>query len=511
MKKTFKKRVLLVIAMVMALAMGTMVYAASKTIDSEKGGNASITVTLPTYTAAEIAAGATNKNTYKIYKVFDATVSTDGKGISYTLVNGKTTAPAGFTADANGYVTYTGTGKDGELTAADIAAIKSYIGNSDLVITVETDNNESFTVTGLEYGYYFIDTTVGTLVTVNSTNPNASVEDKNEIPPLDKKITGASSVDAAGKKAIEEVGKNVEYTVKTKILKGAENYIFYDLMDAGLAYNKDVKVYTTDPASDNATELTTGWTTDDTAVAGQYTFKVTFANEYVAAHEDQDLWIKYTAKVTKEALTTEPLKNTAHLDFGHTPGLHHTPYSSTETYGAKIVVLKKEEVSQDTEGAVYDETTKKYYKPLAGAGFVLKNADGKYYQYHAATDDADAHISWVDDIANATEYTSGNDGKLSGEFIGLAAGTYTLEEKTVPASYTKADDIDVTIRPANDKNEDGKVFTADNLIQERQIENKQGSVLPSTGGMGTTIFYVIGGLLILAAAIVLISRRKVQQ
>lgn len=506
-----KKILALVVALMLVLGMTTAFAAtinAGNDTDGFSGtGPASITVTCPTYTDDEIAAGAVNTNTYKIYKVFDATVTADGSGISYTRMAGKSTVPAGFTADSNGYVTYSGTGTGGELAAADITAIKNYIAGDTPIAVVHTNNDASFTVTGLEYGYYFIDTTVGTLVTVNSTKPNASVTDKNAIPPLDKKITGASSIDAAGKKAIEEVGKDVEYTVTTTIQKGAENYIFYDKMDAGLAYNKDVKIYTENPAGKTgAAELAnTYWTKDETAT-NDYTFKVTFDNEWQKANPNTDLWIVYSAKVTAEGLTVDPLKNTAHIEFGHNPGDHKTPYSGTKTYGAEINVVKNEEVPEGTAGAT--KIGDKWYKPLAGAGFVLKNSAGKYYQYHAAVAEpaADAYISWVDSIDDATEFTSQADGTLNGEFKGLAAGTYTLEEKTVPASYTKANDISVTIKPAD--NTDTDVFTAANLIQSRTVENIKGTALPSTGGMGTTLLYVGGSILVLAAVILLVTKRR---
>ena len=85
-------------------------------------------------------------------------------------------------------------------------------------------------------------------------------------------------------------------------------------------------------------------------------------------------------------------------------------------------------------------------------------------------------------------------------FTGLCDGTYTLVEKTVPAGYNGAADVDITIA--------GRNFTAENLIQSATVVNKEGPALPSTGGIGTTIFYIVGSVLLLAAAIVLIARRR---
>ena len=515
-----KKILALVVAMLLVLGM-TGAFAA--TIKVGNGGEnaatwagtgpASITVTLPTpYTQEQLALGAKNDNVYHIYKVFDATVANGG--ISYTVMSGKTGVPTGFTVDANGYV---GHSDATELTAAEIAAIRTYISGDTPVVTVTTSNESSFTVNGLEYGYYFIDTTVGTLVTVNSTNPNASVSDKNEIPPLDKKITGASSYDAAGLNAIAQVGTDVEFTVPLTIAKGAKNYSFHDLMTSGLKFNEDVVVYTENPGPkgtdrSSKAKLTAGtstYTADYTAGGNgdsAYTFKVDLADEYVAAHENQTLYFVYSAKVTDDALTTDPVNNTAWLDYGENPGENHTPKKTVHVYSAKISVYKEEEVPEGTTGAVLNDADGKYYKPLAGAGFILKNADNKYYKFVATDANGDPIIQWVDAEADASQYFSKADGNLDHDFVGLPAGTYTLIEKTVPASYTKAPDQTITIKPATSTDSD--VFTAANLIQSRTVENKQGSLLPSTGGIGTTLFYVGGGILVLAAVILLVTKRR---
>ena len=85
-------------------------------------------------------------------------------------------------------------------------------------------------------------------------------------------------------------------------------------------------------------------------------------------------------------------------------------------------------------------------------------------------------------------------------FTGLANGTYTLVEKTVPAGYNKAADSTFTISEGN--------YTATNLEQTSTVINEAGSVLPSTGGIGTTIFYAIGAVLVIGAGIVLVTRRR---
>lgn len=197
--KQLKKVFALVLAMVMVLAMGSLTAFAA--------GTGTITITPPT----GVDPNATN--TYKIYKVFDA--EGDGTNISYKLVAGKTTVPAGFSVDAAGNVTYVGEGKKDEngvlqLTSADIVAIAGYVSEKDLVATVTSTGMAAATASNLPNGYYYITTSVGSVVTIDSTNPDAEVKDKNTVPTVDKKITGASDITDGGKKALAQIGTDIE-------------------------------------------------------------------------------------------------------------------------------------------------------------------------------------------------------------------------------------------------------------------------------------------------------------
>jgi len=407
-------------------------------------------------------------NTYKIYKVFDAVASADGSKISYKLVSGKTTAPAGFTVDTAGNVTLTRTTGDlTQLTADEIAAISSYVTETDLVDTATSTGTTAAVSKELPNGYYYITTSTGTVVTIDSTKPNASVQDKNTVPTVNKKVTGvdAGSYDTDGKKALAQVGTKVTYTATVTLGNGSKNTVFHDIMEAGLQYNGDAKV-----------TGVTGATVNNTPDEGD-TLTITFADGTTG-----NATITYSATITSDALQTDPLHNTAKVTYGDPSKYATSETSGTDVYNAKFTVTKK-----DGEG-----------NPLAGAGFVVKNADGKYYKFTAATETTAATVTWVDSIDDATEYTSDAEGKVTA-FTGLADGTYTLVEKTVPAGYNKAADSTFTITAHN--------YEASNLVQSAEVTNVAGSTLPSTGGIGTTIFY-IGGLALVAAAGVMLARRK---
>lgn len=458
--KHLQKLTTLILVFALILSLSATGFAATITPE-DRTGPASITVNIPE--------GFTDPNTYKIYKVFDAVSAADGK-IRYTLAGGKTTLPAGFQVDAAGNVAFSG--EDG-LTAEHIASIAAYVGENDLMATVVTVGNEtSFTVDGLPYGYYYITTTTGSLVTVDSTNPNATVNDKNTAPTLDKSITGAGSIDEAGEKAIAQVGTDVSFKVDITVGSGAENYVFHDKMEASLSYNGDVAVFI------GQTEVASS-SYDKTTQSGD-TITVAFGDDYIATLTPGTvLTVTYTAKITSDALTVDAAKNTAWLDYGDENSTNSTPVDETEVYNAKFTVTKT-----DGENA-----------PLAGAGFVIRNADGKYYKF------ANNEVSWVDEIGDATEYTSDEEGAVPA-FTGLGNGTYTLVESTVPDGYNRAADHDFTIAGAD--------FTAANLEQTATVINNAGSELPSTGGMGTTVFYVAGSVLTLGAAVMLISKKRIR-
>ncbi len=453
--KHAKTLVSMMLALVMVLSLAVTVFAA---------GTGTITIN-----------NATTGNTYKVYKVFDA--NGNGTNIVYTLVDGKTTAPAGFTVDAaTKNVTYTGSSTTADLTAEDIAAIAGYVTEADLVKTVEA-TGDTVTVEGLPNGYYYITTTTGTAVTITSTNPDAEVNDKNDAPVLEKKITAVAngSVDTDGKKALAEVGATVSFTATVEVKNGAVGYVFHDKMSEGLAYNADslsVQVDGTEVAAANYNKTT----------AEGDTITLTFADEWIQTQVGKTVTVTYTATVTSDALTETAATNTAKVDYGHNGYTNTTPEKTTEVYNAKFTLTKTDNENQ----------------PLAGAGFVIAKTVGDKTLYYANNGTA---VSWVEDIANATELktTDAENGNVL-TFAGLADGTYTLIESTVPDGYNKAADTTFTVNAHN--------YEKANLEQAATVVNNPGSLLPSTGGVGTTIFYAVGSVLLVGAAVLLITKKR---
>lgn len=443
-----KKFFALLAAVLMVLSMGVTAFAAD---------DGSITITPPD------GLKATDETTYTIYKVFDATVNDgDTDKVSYTLCAGDSLTDAmiaaGFSVDTAGNVS----GPAGDtLSDAAIAAIKAYVTNADIVGTVKATGTTAVTKSGLSYGYYYITTTTGSVVMIDTTHKAATVEDKNTVPVITKTITGASSYDDDGKKALAQVGTDVDYKVEITVGKGAVGYKFHDKMGEGLKFKGPVTVTGID--ADKYTVLSTPEDGDD--------ITITFVDGIAA---DTTITITYKATITSDALQENPAENTASLDYGHS---YTTELIGTSVYNAKFTVSK-----YDDKGA-----------GLAGAGFVIKNEEGLYYKLE------DGVVTWVESIDDATTQKSDANGNVPA-FTGLADGDYTLEEKIVPSGYNKAADSTFIINSHN--------YTADNLQLSASVENKAGSTLPTTGGIGTTIFYVVGAILVVGASVVLITRRR---
>lgn len=465
--KKMKKFFALMVAMVVVLAMAVPAMAA--TVDSENGGEGSITITLPTQKTKP-----TKETVYEIYKVFDATVGGSGK-IAYTSRQGDT-MPAGFVLDTAGNVHHGTKAEDGTITDStataltenEIAAIAAYVRSSDLVCTANVAVGEtSVKITGLEYGYYYIKTSSGTAVTIDSNNPDADVIDKNVIP-IVKKSAG-TEYDEASLAAIAAVGTSKDFTAQINVGHGTKKLVFTDVM-TNMTYNGDVKVTvggTEVEAADNTFSIS--------GATGASSFTVTFKDAYIAGLDDDTIiTLNYSGTITSDALSNDPATNTASITSGDK---NNDSSDVVKVYNAKFTVSKK-----DGEG-----------QPLAGAGFVIQNEEGKYYKL------ANNTITWVDTADAADAHMSDANGAVA-PFMGLADGTYTLVEYIVPSGYNKAADSSFIIT-SND-------YTGANLEQSADVTNKAGSTLPSTGGIGTTIFYVVGAILVVGAGVVLITRRR---
>ena len=452
MKKIFA----ILLALVLVLAMGIPAMAATITIDPN----------VPT--------GAISNNTYTAYQIFAATI--DGDKVSYTI---DSSSPFYAAVNSSGYFTLTQVGttetyiveakaeftSDAAKTLA--AALEAVVKDKSLTGT-EANYDEAtkkYQISVSEDGYYLITSSVGSALVLD-TFKNDTVTEKNSYPTIDKVVNNATA----------DMGSTVTYTITVGIPANAVGEIVVHDNMTGLAYSTldSVKV---DGADIGGVTAVTAGLGDDCEV------HFVLSADCVAANLGKSVVITYSAVVTANTANNE-----AYLENG-------TYDSTTDTVEVKNYSLPvfKYTGSGDTKTG------------LAGAGFVLtKTVDGatKYYKYTAATETTPAKVEWVDSEGEATELKTATDA-YTVNFTGLAAGTYTIVEKTVPTGYNPAQPVTVVIA------DDGKITQEGTEIEKVAIQNNTGSELPSTGGIGTTIFYVVGGLLMAAAVVLLVTKKKV--
>lgn len=460
MTTTFNKAISLIATMVMAFVL--MIPAGA----AYAAGKGTITIVPPAGTASSAT------NTYKVYKVFDA----DGNGtnISYHLTGKDTLSQemkdAGFSVDDAGNVE----GPD-ELSPAAIKAIADYVTADDLVATVTSTGENNAVAEGLDNGYYYITTSTGTAVNITSTNPDAAVQDKNEVPDVDKKITGvdSGSVNSSGHKAIAQAGSKVSYQSDITVPSHTKNLKFSDTMD-----NTQTLDASSVAIKANGTSVDAG---NYTLTTADHAFSLAFKDSYISGLSDNAvITVTYAATVNSTALSSSPSKNAAKITYGDNDATDSS--ETTQVYNANITVNKEFE---NLTGTLPNNDS---------AQFVLKKGN----QYYRIDNNV---VSWVDSIDNATKLTFTQTSHDS--FTGLSDGEYTLIETKTPAGYKTAPNRTVTI--ANDD------YEAKNLEQDAFVENETGTSLPGTGGMGTTLLYVVGAALVIGAGVLLITRRKMQE
>ncbi len=467
MKKVFA----VLVALTLILSCAAMAFAA-------EGETGKITVT-----------NAIAGETYTIYRIFDLeSYNEDTGNYSYKLSEKWESFSAAdyFSVDGNGYITWI---KGFDDDSADVIAFVELAREHADGVTADGSvvaGENGATFADLPLGYYLVDTSLGTLCAITTTNPDAEVTEKNEGPSLEKKIVeGTDRVDANN----VAIGDTVTYEATITVGAGAVNYVMHDKMSAGLDYVgvTSVTVGSVDVDEDYYDVIVD--TEDDC------TFEITFENDYITGlTKDTKIVVTYTATLNEGAVVgAEGNPNEAWLDYGNA---QETTHDFVITYTTKYVV---EKVDSNNE-------------PLAGAGFTL-------FKYDATVTSEDKWVA-VGAEQKIETLAEGDDALYT--WNGLEAGQYKLVETTVPDGYNKADDITFVITwtaPANvtagdedaawTVNEDAaNDVLANDGIFESTVVNNTGDLLPSTGGIGTTIFYIVGIVLMVGACVVLVSKKR---
>lgn len=502
--KLFKKLAsfILAFAMVMAIAMPSVVMAAD--------GKSTITVD-----------GATAGSEYVAYKLFNAT--DDGNGhFSYTVNSKYETVLKEVTGKSTGaeIVKYLDGIKD-NATAVREFADKVYA----KVKTMDVDYTAANGVFAeVDQGYYLIaQTKIGTneaysLVMLGTAGKNnLKITPKTGVPTFEKKIkekNDSTGVESGWQDASDyDIGDKVPFKLTGTVSDKYDNYktyyyAFHDKMDDTLEFNADSVVVKIDGKEVAKEKYTLNTKTTDGC-----TFEVVFNDlKTVSPTKPENVTVEYTATLKDTAkLGSVGNFNKGKLEFNNNPYYEGEgkPETPGETPWDEVVVFTYKLIANKTDGQG---------DALAGAGFTL-------YKFNKDTDD----------YVKVKEIEAGETTKF--EFTGADAGKYKLVETTVPDGYNKADDLVFEVKgtyeavnktdplkaptltkleifdeKGNSITGEDKVFTT-NLAAgtaTTNIKNLTGSELPSTGGMGTTVLYAAGTLMILAAAAFLVMKKKAE-
>lgn len=539
-------------------------------------------------------------NTYKAYKVFDVTYSTDASGkasgYAYTIADNWVDFFNGtgskYLVDANNeagtlnaitikngnayatkYINITDSNV-GQFSKDALAYVSSKSLTPDGTTTADSYKKsgdvETMTIALDTLGYYLVtgtatapeNQTVTAACSLTTTNPTATITVKADAPSIEKKIDeNGTKVDAntAG------VGDTVNYEITSKVpnMTGYTKYFFVmeDTLSKGLTYNEDLVVKIGNTTLTKDTDYTVTVTTKDD---GKTTIEIVFKDfiDY-KTQAGAAITVTYSATVNQDAELNPAVgnPNEVKLIYSNNPNEEgkgdpdnpdkpgsgdatgETPKSVTKTY---VTGLKLTKVDSDTRAAL---TGAKFQIAGTGMKVVLINEEmfkasdeGTYYMLKDGTYTTNAPVTdkdsegynadkydsptqkyekvmvvTKDTVAteiNATGYVN-SDGVLT--FEGLGEGTYTITELKAPDGYNLLKDTITVVITANEsltgctwtvKIGEKTLTAGDDFLYAFEVENKSGSVLPSTGGMGTTLFYVVGALLAVGAGVLLATRKK---
>ena len=532
--KSMKKLLSLVLAMMLVLAMGSTAMASQPTSGNNQDQKGELTVE-----------NAIPGSEYSIYKILDLESynSTNGAYL-YKVAAGWEDFVKGeagskyLTVDEDGYVTWNTNVP--EKDAAEFAkAALAYTEGKNLAVKTETapaapegssaDATVTVKFTDLNLGYYLLDSSIGALCSLDTTNPNQTISEKNEKPTVEKEVEQPSA----------SIGDVLDYVIKVKIAAGAENYVIHDKMSGGLTFNGEdtiqVKVLSKetvdalDPDDKDAVKNAAG--IDGFAAPGDYTITSgetldhddTFDITITEAGEAKlpvggMIVVTYKATINADALKYDEVNNKATLDYGDE---NHTTSTETPEVPTKYIDVNILKFAKTNSG----ETG------LDGAEFTLsKNEDGTDPISFVDLTNGNYRVATEEDENTTTTVVSpaGTDiGKIN--LDGLGAGTYYLTETKAPDGYnllkapvkivitetTDATTGETTLKvQIPELNDDGNVKTDEEgnevlmAANPVRVQNMTGAELPSTGGIGTTIFYVLGGILVVGAGILLVVKKR---
>ena len=490
--KIIKRLTTILFTIMMVLATTNMVFAT---------GTGSITIN-----------NAIKDQTYNIYKIMELE-SYNGDNYAYKLSdtnwidfikNTDRQQTIQIIDETNGIVKWIADKTDSTVQgfakkALDYAKTKNLPATETIVATSTT-----VTFDFLELGYYLVDSSAGALCNLTTTNDDATIEEKNSAPTVIKNVSTSGGF--YSDEATYNIGAPFSTRITITVGKGAQNYVLHDKADPGLTIDiSSISVsYKNITQPNNNTfykVVTTGLEGTDPC-----NFHIEFLN-YSRLTEGDTINVYYTMHLNKDAnLYYYNNYNKAWLTYGD--GNVSTTESKVNVQTFQFQIFKYYDVA-GTE------------TPLAGVKFKLTDKNGDVIKLIKSQDEditvAGKYLTYRPLDKNETggvgEFVTPSLGKIT--IKGLAAGKYYLTEIEAPKGYNKLNkDIEIEINSGGaieykerDSMGPSSVVSFDEFIK---IENKTGTVLPSTGGVGTTMMYIVGAVLLIGSGVILITKKNVK-
>ena len=504
--KHIKKLASLLLVLVMVFALATTAFAEETTY--------SITIN-----------NSAKDHTYEAYQIFTGDLS--GTTLS-NIVWGSGVSEAGQTAlgDAAAKAETLKTEADAKAFAKAVAPYLTTAAGSANTVT-----DGKYVISGLAAGYYLVKDQDGSLTGDNDSYTeyiiqvvgNVTATPKSDVPEVQKKVKDINDSTDTTKtdwqdSADYDIGDSIPFQLKATLADNVSSYttykvVFHDTLSKGLTYNNDAKVYI------DGTE-TNGFTVTATVNADGTTTLTVSCDDVKAlgAGNSSVITVEYTAKLNENAvLGSAGNPNEVYLEYSNNPNKSENGNNETgETPKDVVIVFTYKTIINKVDSE---------NKPLTGAAFklekLIKGKDG-------------AADTWT----TVKEFTV-DETTTSFTFSGLDDGQYKLTETKTPAGYNTIDPIYFVIEATHDETADAPTLKTLNAYLtdangNKQTEtkngesvnidlgtvdltagsitttvvNKSGSELPSTGGIGTTIFYVLGGVLVLAAVVLLVTKKR---
>lgn len=475
--KKVKRMLALLAAFALVLAMAVPAFA-----DGETG---SITV-------EKAKAG----ETYSIYKIFDV-VSYDTSVSPSKIVYKVTSEWKDFFAIEKAGAKYITLDKNDQVSktsldasnAADFAKAAIEWANTKKIKATasEVAGEKGVTFTDVADGYYLVNTSLGALCSLNNvTGNNALVSEKNSVPSVEKKVKNGSVYDDSNS---AKIGDTVDYQTTITITGNVKNVVLHDKMEKGLTFdNNSVKV-----KADNGDVAGSNYTLTTSNLSDGCTFEIEFKDDYIAnLPAGTQIIVTYSASLNENAVIgATGNKNDTWLKYGN--GGSVTDETKTCSYSFDLV--KTDNSNKLLAGAQFELYTNKNCTDK-----VALVKDGDDYRVASATEKATTNFTSAVIVSNDTSKITVNG--LKGET------SYWLKEIKAPKGYNELEEpYEFTMGANNMSATLNGTQWGDGGVH---VINNAGTVLPSTGGMGTTVFYVVGGGLMAVAVVLLVTKKRME-